>query len=129
MSTKKVTVDNLANEIVRIFDDYIDEIDEVVEEETDSVSKEAKQELVRVSPKETKKYSKGWANVQGYKIKHYFSKRIYNRTHYRLTHLLEFDHATKNGGTVKGQAHVRPTEQKYKQILVGNIERRIKRWH
>lgn len=56
-----------------------------------------------------------------------YSKAAYNKKYYRLTHLLEFGHATRNGGRTKAIPHIRPTEDKYREKFVEELERKIRR--
>ncbi|HIS38565.1 MAG TPA: HK97 gp10 family phage protein [Candidatus Onthousia faecavium] len=127
-TSKTVTADNLANEIANILTEYKDDLDDLVVDITDEVVKEARDELKIISPVgETGEYRDGWTISVRQKGINFFSKAVWNKKHYRLTHLLEFGHATKNGGHTTAQPHVRPTEQKYKEKFVDEFERRVKR--
>lgn len=124
----KIKPDLLGQEIAKILTEYKDEVDELVVNITNEVIKEAKNELTKISPKgETGEYSKGWKVSLSQKGRNFFSKAIWNKTHYRLTHLLEFGHATRNGGHTKPQPHVRSTEEKYKSKFIDEFERKAKR--
>ena len=128
MSSKKINVQDLSNEISKMLIEYVDDIDEIVEEETNTLIKEAKLDLISKSPKDKGDYARSWAITQKkYKGLHIYSRVIHNKDHFRLTHLLEFGHHAKDGSWVPAQPHIRSTEEKYRQQLSSNIERRIKR--
>ena len=128
MSIKKINIQDLSDEISKMLTEYVDNVEEIVEEETDNLIKEAKLDLVSKSPKDKGDYARSWTITQKkYKGLHVYSRVIHNKDHYRLTHLLEFGHHAKDGSCVPAQPHSRSTEQKYKQQLSSNIERRIKR--
>lgn len=68
------------------------------------------------------KYSKSWAVKQEKSNWGSNSYIIYNKKHYRLTHLLEFGHVVKNGTKrVVGKAgaieHIKPKEEWVQQQL------------
>ncbi len=126
-TTKKVKVNELANEIMTMFIDYIDEIDEEVVSLSDTLANQAKKDLKASSPKKDGDYAKGWAISQHQRGKRYYGKAIHNKEEYRLTHLLEFGHATKDGKRTQAYPHIRPVESKYKQKFVDELERKIKR--
>jgi len=124
----KIKPDLLGKEIARILNEYKDEVDEIVVDTTNDVIKEAKNELITVSPKgETGDYANGWKISLSQKGKNFFGKAVWNKKCYRLTHLLEFGHATKNGGHIAAQPHIRPTEEKYKSEFIDEFERKVKR--
>ncbi len=124
----KIKPDMLGKEIARILNEYKDDIDEVVVDTTNEIIKEAKNEIISISPKgDTGEYSKGWKISISQKGKNFFSKAVWNKKYYRLTHILEFGHATKNGGHTAAQPHVRPTEEKYKSKFTDKVERNLKR--
>lgn len=111
--------------------DYVEDITEDVEETTDTLTKEAVQELKDTSPRgkgtRAKPYYKGWTRQKGKTNKGKYIVKIYNRTNYQLTHLLEFGHATRNGGRTRAIPHIRPLEEKYNKLYEQKITTVIKR--
>lgn len=116
-------------------EDYVEDITEGVEETTDTVTKEAVKELQQTSPRgkgaRNKPYYKGWRRQKGKENRGKYTIKIHNATNYQLTHLLEFSHATRNGGRTKELPHIRPVEDKYNKVyeqrLTTVIKRRSKR--
>lgn len=72
-------------------------------------------------------YAKSWTLKNGKKDKEKYSKIIHNKEHYRLTHLLEFGHANRNGTRSNPIPHIRKTEDKYREKFEKELEQRIRR--
>ena len=66
-------------------------------------------------------------DTYGEKAKDIYSRVAYNREHYRLTHLLEFGHANRDGSRTKPIPHVRKTEDKYREKFIKELEAKIRR--
>ena len=118
--------------IANYLENYVEDIEEEVKETTDTQIRKAKQELVTISPKGKSKrsnpYYRGWAVRTPKKGKHRYSRVIWNKTNYQLTHLLEFGHAKKDGtGWVEAQPHIRPTEEKYRIQFTESLISKIRR--
>lgn len=139
-NSNKVKIDSLSVEIIKALTEYKDSIEEDVKETSDKLIKEAVKELKEKSPKSNKdvkikggntvssgEYAKSWSIKNGKKAENTYSKAAYNKKHYRLTHLLEFGHATRNGGRTKAIPHIRPTEEKYRKEFTEELERKIRR--
>lgn len=111
--------------------DYKEDIDEEVVEVVDEVTRKAKDELKQTSPRgegsRTNPYYKGWAVKLSKKRTGVYHKVIWNRTNYQLTHLLEFGHATRDGGRTRAIPHIRPVEEKYNVEFVDKLEKKIRR--
>lgn len=129
--SKTIKPDELEKVIMDYLENYKEDIQEDVKETTDEVLKEAKDELVATSPrgKGTRKnpYHKGWAIKVKTSRSEKYTKVIWNKTNYQLTHLLEFGHATRNGGRTKAIPHIRPIEEKYKVKFVDLLEKKKRR--
>ena len=130
--SKAIKPENLEKKLQEYLTQYKEDIDEEVVETTNTVIKEAKQELIQTSPRSgiarNTKYYKGWAIKNGVKsrtIRNKYSRVIWNKTNYQLTHLLEFGHTTRNGGSTRPQPHIRPTEEKYKKEFEKELKRKI----
>lgn len=118
-----IRTDQLAAEVNAILEEYQGTVQEVLEEAVDATAKEVVSELKATSPKRTGAYASGWTQQKKTgKRGRAYGRVAYNKTHYRLTHLLEYGHATRNGGRTTAQPHIAPAEQK----AVENFERRLK---
>lgn len=120
---KKITVDQLSDEIMDALEEYKEMTDGVVQTAVDTVSKETKKIVQAGSPVQTGGYQKGWAVKKTSAKAGQVSITIYNRKKPGLTHLLEKGHAKRGGGRVAGQPHIAPAEQ----YAVSELENKIKR--
>lgn len=128
-----IKADELQKALTDYLENYVEDIEEDVKDTVTEVAKEAKQELIQTSPRSgiarDTKYYKGWAIKNGGRTRKgkYYSKVIWNKTNYQLTHLLEFGHATRNGGRTTPQPHIRPVEEKYGEKFADLLEKKIRR--
>lgn len=129
--SNSIKPDELQKAIQEYLTEYIEDIEEGVEETTDTLTKEAVQDLKQESPRghgtRDKPYYKGWTRQKGKTNKGRYTIKIHNKTNYQLTHLLEFGHATRNGGRTKAIKHIRPIEEKYNKLYEQTITTVIKR--
>lgn len=128
--SKTVTPDGLSKAINDYLEKYTEFIDEDVELISNEIGKEARDELKQESRalfKGTGRYAKGWTVSKDRKKKTYYAVKVWNKTDYQLTHLLEFGHATRNGGRTRAFPHIRPVEEKYKAQFEKDLIKRIRR--
>lgn len=125
--SKTIKPENLTQSLKNYLEKYVEDISETVEETSNQIGKEARDELKQTSPKRTGKYAKGWTVKKDKKNKNYYTVKVWNKTDYQLTHLLEFGHATRNGGRTKAIPHIRPVEEKYKQEFEKELKAKIRR--
>jgi len=148
LNSNKISIDKLSSSILKILQENKDNIEEDVKKVSEETIKEARNELKQISPKARRtvklkgkttvtpgSYAKSWSIKNGKKSTDLYSKVAYNKEHYRLTHLLEFGHATRNGKHTKLDKqkktkeipHIRKTEDKYKERFVQRLEMKIRR--
>lgn len=102
------------------------QVDNVIDEASKVVSKEAVNKLKASSPKgkgkKSGRYAKGWSTkkVDNMTV-------VYNRTDYQLTHLLENGHdIVRNGkkvGHFNGIKHIKPVEEEVQERMVEEVEK------
>ena len=120
---KVISPEKLAAEVNSILQEYRGVVRETLESAVDTTTKEVVNELKNTSPKNTGAYAEGWTQNKTPWLKGAGYGRVaYNKKHYRLTHLLEYGHATRNGGRTKAEPHIAPAEQK----AIENFETRLK---
>ena len=129
--SKAIKPDDLQKEVMKYLKEYKEDIDDDVIETVDKVTKEARDELKQTSPrrKGTREnpYYKGWSVKLSKRKTGVYHKVIWNKTNYQLTHLVEFGHATRNGGRTRAIPHIRPVEEKYNVEFVDLLEKKIRR--
>ena len=130
MSNKTINVNQLESELTKVLKDYVVDIEDLVQETTDKLTKEAKAAVKQVSPKNTGEYQKSWA-VKTIKNAKTYTKKIWNAKKYRITHLLEFGHKVKRNGQVIGKVrpypHIRKVEKTYVEKFISEIEKGAKK--
>lgn len=123
----KTTVDDLSKAIQKTLSEYEGVTIESMKAAVDKASKEAVRELKSSSPKRNGAYARSWTSKKKKLANKYaYEKTVYNKNHYRLTHLLEKGHrvvGAKNGRTwVDARPHIEKVEQKAVEKLVNEMK-------
>ena len=118
-------IDELAKAIAHEVESYTKEVDDVMKDEIDKLSNELVRDLKNdpIIPERTGKYKKGFRVKKTAEGTGYKKNTIYN-TKYRLTHLLERGHETRNGGRTKAYPHWEHAQEKA-ETLDERIARRL----
>lgn len=125
MSDKIISPEQLAQEVDNILQRYSEITDLALKEATDKVAKATVAILKQTSPgigtpTGTGKYAKAWTQSRNPYLKgsgEYGKVMHVKAPHYRLTHLLEYGHASRSGGRVSAQPHIQPAaEQAIKEF-------------
>ena len=124
-----ISIDQLANEIATAVSEYTEDVSTAIAKKTDEVADEVLKEIkTNHSYKDHSKYgyTGGWKKTkqdgQGKT-----TRIVWNKTNYRLVHLLEFGHANRGGGRTRAYPHVQPAYEKYGAKLPYHIRRIIER--
>lgn len=123
----KTQADGLAKAIQKTLAEYEGVTVESMKAAVDKASKEAVRELKSSSPKRSGAYAQGWTSKKAKLANKYaYEKTVYNKDHYRLTHLLEKGHrvvGAKNGRTwVDARPHIEKVEKKAVETLVNEMK-------
>ena len=121
---KNVRVDQLAQELVMMVQQYTEDVAEAVELEADLTAEKIIQDVVRDSPRKTGKYARNW-KITRQKGDGWVKNTIHNKIH-QLVHLLEFGHAKAGGGRVDGRPHLGPAAERHIPAFLKRIEQIIR---
>lgn len=136
MARKTVKAVDLAKAIQELLDEYGTECATVVEESAKEVADKAVsklQSVARFNPNRNPSgdYSKDWTDEQF--VTGRFTTRVvvFNQDHYRLTHLLENGHVSRNGtgrtfGRVKAYPHIAPVNDWAEAEIPRVVKERLK---
>lgn len=126
MTNRKVDIENLGAAIVEFIREYTEDVALAVKKEVASTAKEARDQLEEKSPELTGEYKAGW-RVKNNDDEGAASRILYNKTDYQLVHLLEFGHASRNGGRVRAHPHVAKTVDPLLEEMHENIKDIVRR--
>ena len=132
MSKKRIRPEDLAPAIEEILDKYGEEVGVVVSDAIEETSQQAVSELRsvnRFAPNGyvTGDYSRDWDDMEllNKQSRFHRARVVYNRSHYQLTHLLEFGHALINGGRARAFPHIAPVNDMVEENLIRKVESRL----
>lgn len=116
---------DLSKQITEAMQQYSGIVSDTVEQIMKDVGKEAGQRVKDASPKDTGAYKRGW-KVVAERQNGTISVTVHNKK-YRLTHLLEDGHMTRNGKSrVAAQPHIRQVEEWAEQQVLSRIAKEMK---
>lgn len=119
-------VNEIGRAVEKVLAEYKDATVATMKKAIDKTSKQAVRDLKADSPKRTGAYAKSWASKVDKKTSVLaYEKIVFNKKHYRLTHLLEKGHRKVNGGFVAARPHIAKVEQDAVKTLVKEIEKNV----
>ena len=121
---KTIQVYELASAITEMLSQYNEAVTDEAKKVVDEISKEANEEILNHITFNDKKYTKSFRLITSFEDKRNKRNTWYVASpHYRLTHLLEFGHYTRNGTTrTRAFPHVKYGDEYVKN----NFEKRLK---
>jgi hypothetical protein len=108
------------DQIQMLLNEYSDEIRQGIEDIIEELADYGVEELKSKSPKDKGKYRKNWAIKKKFGT-NYVNFKIHNKKTYGLTHLLEYGHATRDGGHTKKYPHIKGVEQ----TIINDFQKRV----
>ena len=118
-----IKADDLAKTVSQVLKEYEGATIETMKKAVDRTSKQAVRDLKASTHKRNNAYSRDWASKKRKTTNEWaYAKTVYNKKHYRLTHLLEKGHRKVNGGMVAARPHIAKVEQE----AVNELYREIK---
>lgn len=124
MSSNKVNMDSLADEILKGLTEYTSIATDTMKSAVKDSAKAICSDIKANAPKDTGSYSKSWKVKKQSETPTSVSFVIHS-TQYRLTHLLENGHAKVNGGRVSARPHIAPAEKKGAERLEKTIRKEL----
>ena len=121
-----VSIDRMADEIMRGVNEYAGLATEDMKEAVKSASKKVQKDIKANAPKDTGAYQKSWTTKKVSETSNRLHMVVHSKNRYQLAHLLEYGHAKRNGGRVDGKAHIAPAEQAGIRQLQDDIERALR---
>lgn len=119
---KTTQANELANEISKMLTTYTEDVTEIAKDVVDKISQEVSDEVKDHVTFNDRVYTKHFKIKKTFEDKRNKRNTWYVDKYYRLTHLLEYGHITRNGGRTRAFPHVKYGEQ----YLENNFERELK---
>lgn len=111
MAGTKVSIDGMADAILKELTQYADAASDDVKDAVNKAAKTVKEEIQSGAPVRSGKYKKSWSTKNTAESSHKLEVTVYSRNRYQIAHLLEHGHAKRGGGRVSARPHIAAAEQ------------------
>ena len=122
----KVSIGNFSSEIMRQLEEYKGLTTDGVKAAVKKAGTTVRKQIKATAPSNTGAYAKSWSIKTTRETSNALEVTVHSRNRYQLAHLLEFGHATRNGGRVPAQPHIAAAEEMGIKELETEIERCIR---
>ena len=126
MAGKKVSVDQLADAVAEMLDEYAETTEQNMKKAVKDAGNTVKKAIGAGAPVKTGKYAKSWSVKNTKETSHALEVTVYSRNRYQLAHLLEHGHAKRNGGRTRAIPYIAPAELQCIEQLERDIERSLR---
>lgn len=133
MSNSQIKISELESVIMDALDEYKDKASDVIKDTLPEIGRQAVQTLKQTSPRSKNggAYAASWTYTmrksRGSKYEN--DLVIHNKKHYRIVHLLEKEHALRNGGRYypeqSGTVHVKPVQERAEEDAITQIKDKL----
>lgn len=120
-----IPIDGLAEAIAAELQDYQQEVVDDLKDSVHDAANACLKEIKANSPADSGDYRKGWKLKTAYESGNDIRLQVYNKDHYRLTHLLEDGHANVDGGRTPGKPHIGPAADNAAAALEKNVKVKV----
>lgn len=123
-------IDQMSEAIARELQKYGTAVDADVKAAVKKTANTVKKGISSNAPKAIKnggKYAKSWTATKTDEKSHMLKMVVHSKKYYRLAHLLEKGHATRNGGRTRAYPHIKPAEEHGVELLKAWMRKAIER--
>jgi hypothetical protein len=121
-----VSIENMADEIMKGLNEYSDLADAEMRKAVRKTATQVKKEISANAPADTGAYKKSWSVSKTSENSHELKMTVHSKNRYRLAHLLEKGHAKRGGGRVAARVHIAPAEEHGAELLESLIEKAMR---
>ena len=122
----KVSIGNLASEVMKQMEEYASVTAEGMKKAVNSAGKTVRQEIKATAPARSGDYAKSWSVKKVNETSTKLELTVYSRNRYQLAHLLEYGHGLHQGGRARAFPHISDAEAKGTEQLENDIERMLR---
>jgi hypothetical protein len=120
-----VTIDNLADEIMKGLKEYADIATDDLKKSVRKAGNAVRKEIAASAPKDTGAYAKSWSVKKTKETSNSLELTVHSKNRYQLAHLLEHGHAKRGGGRVSARPHIAPAEESAVKELENDIKKAL----
>lgn len=124
--SQKVSIDEMDDAIMECLEKYAKVSTDDMKAAVKKTANDVKKDIQAGAPVDTGKYKKSWAVKSMQEDSNSIDLVVHSRNRYQLAHLLEHGHAKRGGGRVAAKPHIAAAEEKGKQALVEELERKLR---
>lgn len=125
----EIKIGDLSGAIENLLKEYGEqirtELDEVIPEVAKDTAKQIRTNAKKEGLENSGEYARGWKVSTARNVYGDTTATVYNATKPGLPHLLEFGHATRNGGRTKPAEHIKPAEEWAEKEVIKRVKEAI----